>query len=69
LLRREKVDNLAHERLLNGAFSVVGVWAAVQPFLDAWGNGQPDLYQAGSCGPAAADALLTRDGRAWLGVA
>ncbi|HEX4198574.1 MAG TPA: glucose-6-phosphate dehydrogenase [Caulobacteraceae bacterium] len=41
-------------------------WRAVQPFLDAWAKGGiVHGYKAGSEGPAAADALLERDGRAW----
>jgi glucose-6-phosphate 1-dehydrogenase len=43
-------------------------WAAVQPVLDAWGASHEALpqYDPGSAGPATADALLARDGRAWL---
>ena len=57
-------DNILFQR----ADSIEAGWEAVQPFLDAWknvgGNGlQP--YKAGSEGPAAANALLTRDGRSW----
>ena len=42
-------------------------WRAVQPILDAWsGDAAPMArYAAGSAGPAAADELLARDGRAW----
>ncbi len=41
-------------------------WRAVQPFLNAWEKGGVvHGYMAGSDGPAAADALLERDGRAW----
>ena len=41
-------------------------WRAVQPVLDAWAGGGPvHGYAAGSEGPAAAAALLARDGRAW----
>ncbi len=43
-------------------------WQAVQPILDAWANDPPrdfPNYAAGSNGPAAADELLARDGRAW----
>jgi glucose-6-phosphate 1-dehydrogenase len=28
-------------------------------------HGKPDQYLAGSTGPASADALMARDGRAW----
>jgi glucose-6-phosphate 1-dehydrogenase len=40
----------------------------VQPILDAWAsNPAKDIpsYVAGGNGPAAADELLARDGRAW----
>ena len=43
-------------------------WRIVQPVLDAWANdaeNDPAIYQAGSSGPAEADALLARDGRSW----
>ncbi len=41
-------------------------WRAVQPFLNAWEKGGVvHGYKAGSQGPAAADTLLERDGRAW----
>jgi glucose-6-phosphate 1-dehydrogenase len=44
-------------------------WAIVQPVLDVWGALPPrdfPNYAAGTCGPAAADELLQRDGRIWL---
>jgi glucose-6-phosphate 1-dehydrogenase len=43
-------------------------WRVVQPVLDAWGATPPrhfPSYASGSDGPAAADALLRDDGRAW----
>jgi glucose-6-phosphate 1-dehydrogenase len=41
-------------------------WAAVQPALDAWAaSSEIPSYAAGSQGPAEADALMARDGRAW----
>ena len=42
-------------------------WRIVQPVLDAWGSTPVSFpnYTAGSQGPAAADRLLTRDGRKW----
>jgi len=42
-------------------------WRIVQPILDVWGAEKPDFpnYQSGSQGPAAADELLSRDGRHW----
>jgi glucose-6-phosphate 1-dehydrogenase len=48
--------------------SVDASWRIVNPILDVWGalppRDFPD-YDAGSWGPAAADKLLARDGRAW----
>jgi glucose-6-phosphate 1-dehydrogenase len=42
-------------------------WRWVEPVLDAWSRDQSDLktYAAGSWGPAAASALVARDGNAW----
>jgi glucose-6-phosphate 1-dehydrogenase len=54
--------------LFQRADNIEAGWRAVQPILDAWANNPskdlPD-YAAGSNGPAAADELLARDGRAW----
>jgi glucose-6-phosphate 1-dehydrogenase len=47
-------------------------WRVVQPVLDAWEADRADslpLYAAGSEGPEAADALLSRDGREWNPIA
>ncbi len=41
-------------------------WAVVDPLLEAWAEGTPQLYASGSAGPASADELLGRDGRRWL---
>lgn len=53
--------------LFQRADNIEAGWRVVQPLLDAWSSGQDDLehYAAGSQGPAAADELLARDGRAW----
>jgi glucose-6-phosphate 1-dehydrogenase len=54
--------------LFQRADNIEAGWRAVQPILDFWaGNPSHDFpnYVAGSDGPAAADALLARDGRAW----
>jgi glucose-6-phosphate 1-dehydrogenase len=54
--------------LFQRADNIEAGWAAVQPILDAWANNPPrdfPNYVAGSSGPAAADELLARDGRAW----
>jgi glucose-6-phosphate 1-dehydrogenase len=54
--------------LFQRADNVEAGWQAVQPILDAWANNPAadfPNYVAGGSGPAAADALLGRDGRAW----
>jgi glucose-6-phosphate 1-dehydrogenase len=54
--------------LFQRADNVEAGWQAVQPILDAWAASPPKdfpNYVAGGSGPAAADELLTRDGRAW----
>jgi glucose-6-phosphate 1-dehydrogenase len=54
--------------LFQRADNVEAGWRAVQPILDAWASEPPrdfPNYVAGASGPAAADALLARDGRAW----
>jgi glucose-6-phosphate 1-dehydrogenase len=54
--------------LFQRADNIEAGWQAVQPVLDAWANHSPQdfpNYAAGSDGPAAADELLARDGRAW----
>jgi glucose-6-phosphate 1-dehydrogenase len=55
--------------LFQRADTVEAAWKAVQGLLDAWAADPPNdfpNYAAGSAGPAAADYLLARDGRAWL---
>jgi glucose-6-phosphate 1-dehydrogenase len=54
--------------LFQRADNIEAGWQAVQPILDAWQNNPPPdfpNYEAGGTGPAAAEELLTRDGRAW----
>jgi len=54
--------------LFQRADNIEAGWRAVQPILDVWANNPPrdfPNYIAGSNGPAAADELLARDGRAW----
>jgi glucose-6-phosphate 1-dehydrogenase len=54
------------QTLFQRADNIENGWRAVQPFLDAWADGGAlSQYPAGSNGPADADALLARDGRAW----
>jgi len=57
---------IGDQTLFQRADQIEGGWRAVQPVLEAWAkDGAPDPYDAGSTGPASADALLARDGRAW----
>jgi glucose-6-phosphate 1-dehydrogenase len=54
--------------LFQRADNIEAGWRAVQPILDAWASNPPKgfpNYIAGGNGPAAADELLARDGRAW----
>jgi glucose-6-phosphate 1-dehydrogenase len=52
--------------LFQRADNIENGWRAVQPFLDAWKQDDGiQAYKAGEDGPAAADALLARDGRTW----
>jgi glucose-6-phosphate 1-dehydrogenase len=57
---------LGDASLFQRADTIEASWAAVQPAIDLAATGaQPELYAAGSAGPAGADSLLARDGRAW----
>jgi glucose-6-phosphate 1-dehydrogenase len=57
---------LGDASLFQRADTIEASWAAVQPAIDLAAKGaQPELYAAGSAGPAGADSLLSRDGRAW----
>ena len=41
-------------------------WRVLDPVLDEWAaQGVPDRYDAGTWGPASADAMLARTGRSW----
>jgi glucose-6-phosphate 1-dehydrogenase len=54
--------------LFQRADNIEAGWRAVQPILDTWAASRPvdfPNYAAGSDGPAAADELLARSGRAW----
>jgi glucose-6-phosphate 1-dehydrogenase len=53
--------------LFHRADIVEAGWGIVAPVLHAWQAGAAPVseYPAGSWGPAEADALLLRDGRAW----
>ncbi|CAO4167415.1 glucose-6-phosphate dehydrogenase [Methylorubrum populi] len=52
--------------LFQRADSIEASWAAVDPLLKAWKDAPVAFYAAVSPGPEEADALLARDGRAWL---
>jgi glucose-6-phosphate 1-dehydrogenase len=54
--------------LFTRADEVEEAWSIVDPCVEAWASGPPPEfpnYDAGTWGPAAADALLARDGRRW----
>ncbi len=41
-------------------------WRILDPVIEAWAaKGRPEPYEPGSWGPASADAMMARDGRAW----
>jgi glucose-6-phosphate 1-dehydrogenase len=60
---------LGDATLFQRADTVEVTWRAVQGLIDSWTR-DPAMdfpnYTAGSAGPAVADRLLARDGRAWL---
>jgi len=63
---------IGDQTLFNRADMVEETWRVVQHVLDAWANdrsGSIPIYPSGSDGPAEADALLERDGRAWRPIA
>jgi glucose-6-phosphate 1-dehydrogenase len=58
--------------LFQRADNIEGAWRVVQPVLDNWSVNPPTdfpNYRAGSDGPAAAEAMLARDGRSWRTIA
>jgi len=70
----EAYERLLHDALLGDATlftradEVEAAWEIVDPLLRAWADGrsgEPQDYEAGTAGPACADELLARDGRAW----
>ena len=59
---------LGDASLFTRADEVEAAWRIVDPIMESWLAGaEPALpnYDAGSWGPDAADALLTREGRRW----
>ncbi|KQO13001.1 glucose-6-phosphate dehydrogenase [Sphingomonas sp. Leaf242] len=55
------------QTLFQRADAIEAGWAAVQPFLDLWAHdaSMPKPYEAGTLGPAEADALLAHDDHTW----
>jgi glucose-6-phosphate 1-dehydrogenase len=56
------------QSLFTRADEVEEAWSIADPIVDAWAqSGPPDFpnYEAGSWGPAEADALLEREGKRW----
>jgi glucose-6-phosphate 1-dehydrogenase len=59
---------LGDASLFTRSDEVEKAWGVVNPIIDAWADGPaPEFpnYEAGTWGPAAADAMLSRDGRRW----
>ena len=58
--------------LFNRADAVETAWNVLEPLIEIWAATKPfqpfPNYAAGTWGPAAADALLARDGRSWRNV-
>ena len=71
------ITRLTPLKLLMARRLLEAQWRFVTPILDGWvaaserrGGGRPETpalaeYAAGSWGPAAANALVVADGRAW----
>ncbi|GBQ93938.1 glucose-6-phosphate 1-dehydrogenase [Acetobacter nitrogenifigens DSM 23921 = NBRC 105050] len=53
--------------LFQRADNIDVAWSSVEPVLESWRSEKtaPELYEAGTAGPAGADELLARDGREW----
>jgi len=63
---------MGDQTLFNRADQVEETWRVVGRVLDTWSKEKPENfpnYASGSDGPAEADALLARSGRAWRSVA
>lgn len=41
-------------------------WEIVQPVLERWSEGRPEIYEPGSYGPEGADRLIEADRRRWV---
>ncbi len=56
---------IGDQTLFQRADMIEAGWAAIAPVQEAWKEGAPEDYPAGSAGPVGADVLLARDGRHW----
>ena len=59
---------LGNQTLFPRSDWIYKAWSIVDPIVQHWEAAPPNVlpnYPAGSWGPAAADALLRRDGRVW----
>jgi glucose-6-phosphate 1-dehydrogenase len=45
--------------------SVERAWQICEPLLAQWETGAPEVYEAGTWGPTAAERLIVEDGRRW----
>ncbi|GIG70018.1 glucose-6-phosphate 1-dehydrogenase [Phytomonospora endophytica] len=56
---------IGDKTLFPDAAEVEASWAVIDPLEAFWAGRKPHPYAAGSWGPAAADEMLSRDGRTW----
>ncbi|SUG47355.1 glucose 6-phosphate dehydrogenase [Salmonella enterica subsp. arizonae] len=58
---------VAFRRCLSARDEVEEAWKWVDSITEAWAmdNDAPKPYQAGTWGPVASVAMITRDGRSW----
>lgn len=54
------------QTFFNDADEIDAQWAFIDPIITATHLKKPTIYAPGSWGPAAADAMIAADGRAWL---
>ncbi|WP_010188295.1 glucose-6-phosphate dehydrogenase [Sphingomonas sp. PAMC 26605] len=60
---------IGDQTLFQRADMVEACWTAVVPLIEAWRQGEPEDYAAGTTGPAGAAALMARGGRTWRAIA
>ncbi|WP_010219878.1 glucose-6-phosphate dehydrogenase [Sphingomonas sp. PAMC 26621] len=60
---------IGDQTLFQRADMVEACWTAVAPLIEAWRQGEPEDYAAGTTGPAGSGALMARDGRTWRAIA